>query len=599
MNFLNGRKAEPEESFWRQDQKSRRKKDKAADAEAEISRFFASSKDQIRPAEDNRAGKKVIEKAVRKTREQQMSSLPPVDLPKKPFLGFGSCGPGHISPVLSVSNADSRRSPSPKLSSQRSTTYYTWSQTQLSKHSPSSSPRRSPRLPSTGHQNSHPNLDFSPKRRKGNPRGETHVSPPAPDSDKESHIVVEDIPSVPLVAHKRLTKSSVKEDHTEINCHKEAKVCPDSSSTAALPLTTACQSRPELLGAILDALLGRVSNSTSGASQQPRPARPSSEGIREQVSALEAILESQTPHERNSKPADIFNDVPSDSQPCPPQRSTPSLRTNFQVADRPPSRVSSTQISPKQMQEIHPSSEKPDIQRNHFQGDQTVGTANKDPSASNAWMGYDNIYQDQEEAPNKCRHGNASDIRDAEDGGHTCYSPSGQVEKEAFAYASLGVDDQQFNPYKSHPFEDIPDVPNLVEDGSKNPMHANPQMHQNMYENFGPFEEDVLQTGQAINQEAARKTSNALLGVFDNLDSGQDFEGHADTIQRFSPTSFLGGRYPAASVTSSDIFSPWGFRRTPNYRISRVGISSRGSGADGETVDEAPLNGFWRPNKLY
>ncbi|KAI4166686.1 MAG: hypothetical protein LQ343_007839 [Gyalolechia ehrenbergii] len=508
MNFLNRRKAEAEENLRPQRKKSRGRKEKAADAEAEISRFFASSKDQSRTAEGSRrhrASKRPMNEMAERTQEQQRSSLPPIDLPKKPFLGFGSCGPGHVSPVLSVSNAESRRSPSRRPSFNRSTTYYTWSQTRLSEHSPSSNPCRSPRLRSESKHKPHLNLDLSTRRRKRNLWEEEQASPAAQDSDKESHVVGDHIPPLASGVPERLSKSPVKEDHRKTNGHQEAEIHPNYSSLTTLPSILAFQNRPEQLGAVLDALLGRVTNPNSEACQEPGPARPPGSGSKEQVSVPEVIPGSQTPHESNnpnaqgsvpseSYHADSSNVVASGHQPCPSQRPKSSHDTNFQVADQPPSRISPMRMPPGPVQENPPGFGQPNIRRNQLEGDQTVGTAIHGPSASNAWMGYDNIYQGQEETPKSCRQGNPSNIFDVADEGHERCAQLKRPDSDASNY---GIDNQSHNLYEYQPISYSQDLAYFVEDRLGSPNYANLQINKGAEEDIGPLHVEGFDAGQA------------------------------------------------------------------------------------------------------
>lgn len=132
MFFLNSRRAKPEEpagpvNSIPSTKTTRRKSTKAADTEAEISRYFTSAKATAQNASDRQANGKET-KSQRKT--QNHESLPAfVDLPDNPFLGFGSCGANSASPVKRLDSGRLRdlerrltRSPT------RSTSYFTWSQ---------------------------------------------------------------------------------------------------------------------------------------------------------------------------------------------------------------------------------------------------------------------------------------------------------------------------------------------------------------------------------------------------------------------------------------------------------------------------------------
>lgn len=143
MTFLNPRKEKPKNPIHATEKKSRRKRDKNADAEAEISRYFTSKKSldyRQQPYEDQPAFESSHPKyrdeglyRVRETSKREDPSLSLAGLPEKPFLGFGSSGPPTTSPEtrLQMIHKSNRatQSQSRTLSPTRSTTYYTWSKT--------------------------------------------------------------------------------------------------------------------------------------------------------------------------------------------------------------------------------------------------------------------------------------------------------------------------------------------------------------------------------------------------------------------------------------------------------------------------------------
>lgn len=136
MTFLASRREKPKDSFKDSskrplDKKQRRKSTKAADTEAEISRYFISAKPTSLNVSSSHG------QPYQQDRRRSRDHEPPqayVDLPDRPFLGFGSCGPNtSISPAIPPAkipnNTNSRslrrgdsRSPT------RSTSYLTWSQ---------------------------------------------------------------------------------------------------------------------------------------------------------------------------------------------------------------------------------------------------------------------------------------------------------------------------------------------------------------------------------------------------------------------------------------------------------------------------------------
>ena len=143
MTFLNNRRERQEDSSDLP-KKNRRKQDKDADRDAGISRYFRSGvltepdiislqKRRLVAAESPRhsnpiAGVKDIDSLAKPDR----SSLPPsVDLPGRPFLGFGNRGVDPSSPIKipEVSGSSHRKlhqQPS-RVDSRSSTSYFTWS----------------------------------------------------------------------------------------------------------------------------------------------------------------------------------------------------------------------------------------------------------------------------------------------------------------------------------------------------------------------------------------------------------------------------------------------------------------------------------------
>ena len=132
MTFLNTRREKPKGSFEDSPHKLRGTKKrqvstKAADTEAEFSRYFLST---APPSLDVTASHGQRDRQDRRQSQDHGSTQVLVDLPERPFLGFGSCGPNTtISPAKSSDNTDSRslgrgvsRSPT------ASTSYLTWSE---------------------------------------------------------------------------------------------------------------------------------------------------------------------------------------------------------------------------------------------------------------------------------------------------------------------------------------------------------------------------------------------------------------------------------------------------------------------------------------
>ena len=142
MKFLNSRQAKPAEPVNHRSNQptkkmTRRKSEKVADTEAEISRYFISTVPSQSQGAHRRQQKQ--KESAKKTRI--LDAPPPfIDLPNTPFLGFGSSGANSASPVKRLSSP-ALRDLEEKLgrSSRHSSSYLTWSdsgaQSKSSKHS--------------------------------------------------------------------------------------------------------------------------------------------------------------------------------------------------------------------------------------------------------------------------------------------------------------------------------------------------------------------------------------------------------------------------------------------------------------------------------
>ena len=134
MTFLTSRREKPGNLFGGSskgpsDKTKRRKSAKAADTEAEISRYFTLAKPASPDAKTSHGQR--YEPDRRGSRDRQSSQVL-VDLPERPFLGFGSCGPNtSISPAKTLANihSGSLRRGDPR-SPTRCTSYFTWSQSE-------------------------------------------------------------------------------------------------------------------------------------------------------------------------------------------------------------------------------------------------------------------------------------------------------------------------------------------------------------------------------------------------------------------------------------------------------------------------------------
>lgn len=146
MAFLNYRRERPDDLTKLPVKKARREKDKAADHEAEISRYFTSTKALAHNSSlpcakstENLWNEDETSRYSNKRRscDRGNKSLPMVDLPAKPFLGFGNSGM-NITSSAWLSRTVDRKEDQPQCSkSSTPTTYVSWSMSGArSRHSP-------------------------------------------------------------------------------------------------------------------------------------------------------------------------------------------------------------------------------------------------------------------------------------------------------------------------------------------------------------------------------------------------------------------------------------------------------------------------------
>ena len=138
--FLNSHRARPEDNSnplhtKPSDKKKKRKSTKAADVEAEISRYFTSAKVPRKSVPDPPPQERFCQQHAQ--RRSQVSDSPAtfIDLPDKPFLGFGSSGAVSVTPVRRVDcRAVIDHESLFTRSRSRSTSYLTWSPSGVRSH---------------------------------------------------------------------------------------------------------------------------------------------------------------------------------------------------------------------------------------------------------------------------------------------------------------------------------------------------------------------------------------------------------------------------------------------------------------------------------
>ncbi len=623
VNFLSHRRRNQEEDVRSRARSKRRKEDKAADAEAEFSRFFASSKDLSRAAVGiTEHGAKVKDRRspVGVTDEQDRSSLPPVDLPEKPFLGFGSCGPGHVSPVMlsraTVPNEFNKLSPLRRSLSTRSTTYFTWSRSSPSRHTVSD--RRWQSLPKTPGGN----CAESPPSQSMEMRSQECSRTPPTQYDEHCRTIKDCGPigrstSAPE-RHAGADKISAEVNHSEVKSRrlseqqqKEHKpyardnpqlqdvrgVDSDLASLLASP------NRPELLGAVLDLLLGRTSAHNTKVRESPKRSEIASSKKKDYIATPEPVLKTQMPNgtidvngpdlnypERTASAQRMSNIQPSQSSGSNRSK-VPALTT-----------VSPTQTT-KSASEINEPLEGPRLSSLSQLSNRPSRVAELQPDTSNAWTGYGNVYQEQ--LNRQARMANWKQDyenvhKDVSGRRAQAYQPAEHTLDEASRpewaphchhYVCEKAPSDERYPSDEYPFTH--EIDNLA--------FACPETLEAISETFPQQQGENLEADQEVHQDFLLEAAGELsfeqipLEQPDNGLPGEGFNGGTDVSRELEPPAFLGGR----GFLNVDHFSSWGPRQGSTTPARTFELLNHAGKGDAEIEDQVPLVGFWKPHKLY
>ncbi|KAL8862802.1 MAG: hypothetical protein Q9178_000744 [Gyalolechia marmorata] len=626
VNFLSHRRRNQEEDVRSRPRSKRRKEDKAADAEAEFSRFFASSKDLSRAAvRITEHGAKVKDRrsAVGVTQEQGQSSLPPVDLPEKPFLGFGSCGPGHVSPVMlsraTVSKDFNRLSPPCRSLSTRSTTYFTWSRSSPSRHTVSDRRRQSLQKTSGGNRADMPlSQSMEMRSQECSRTPPTQYDEPCKTIKEFGHIGRST--SAPE-RHAGADKMSAEVNRSEVNSRRLPAqqqqvhrpfardnlqlqgvrgVDSDLASLLASP------NRPELLGAVLDLLLGRTSAHNTKVRESPKRSEIVSSKEKEYISTPEPILKTQMPygtsglHGRHLPQADS-------TLPNYPE----STATARQMSDIQQSQSSGTNKSKSPVPTTIPTSqdnktasetnkhmERPRPSQLDQLSDRPSRVAEIQGDTSNAWTGYGNVYREQLNRQTRManweqdyEHVHADDS----DRHAQAYKPAEHTLDEGsrpgFAhrcYRYLSEEGPSDERYSNHGYSFTHEIDNLA--------FAGPETLEAMSETFPQQQSENMEADQEAHQgflpEAAGKLS---FEQYDHSPPGEGLNDGTDISRELDSPAFLGGK----GFLNVDHLPSWGPRQRPTAPARAYELLNHADKGDAEIGDQVPLVDFWKPNKLY
>ncbi|KAL8986679.1 MAG: hypothetical protein Q9177_004047 [Variospora cf. flavescens] len=604
LDFLNRRRDTPKEDPPAK--QFRRKRDKVADTEAKISRFFAPPEERTHEAATSSSPRKCA------AHPRSSSSMPPIDLPGKPFLGFGSCGPGHISPVALGDDFNQsirlRRS-----SSDGPTSYATWSTT-----NPSTS-----RLPARLHRLSTENDLEMPPCTSSAARIPGHIQPEASNRDRRkarttdgqdrtdgNRLAASQEPEHPFTGRRRPNVPTEETNKRQgergvADCEEGHNV---SSPKTALTSLLRSQNRPELLGAVLDALLRNTSADAPKEAEKPSVLKTSGEEQADATRAAETVPEipaadevrqsnAPDPPHPNGSVADV-SEVPATTY----QAHQSGLS---QPLDRTPRYA--TGLSPQESYGQLPcqppcegvGSTKEEVTRSYGTAIQPAVQASIIRTGSaNAWTGYRDLYQGQMEPVEARRGPHDNNVQD-----------NAGISPDEATYLHKEPSEPSFGSFGDHPNRHH----TLEEDwldshsGSRyfEADEANGWDDTNSIapDRMDPLDQlplqDLLFHDQGRQEQAfALDAADPSLEHFEEvMAEPDDLSYGAQTLQGSGTPKFLGSR--ALTGLHPETSSMWNSRKRP---ITREGIRASlacGGRYDLETIDDMPLCGFWRPNRLY
>ncbi|KAL9016098.1 MAG: hypothetical protein Q9185_006534 [Variospora sp. 1 TL-2023] len=605
LDFLNRRRDTPKEDPPAK--QLRRKRDKVADTEAKISRFFAPPEERRHEAATSSSPRKCA------AHPRSSSSMPPIDLPGKPFLGFGSCGPGHISPVALGDDFNQsirlRRS-----SSNGPTSYATWSTT-----NPSTS-----RLPARLHRLSSENDLEMPPCTSSAARIPEHIQPEASNRDCRkarttdgqdrtdgNRLAASQEPEHPFTERRRpkvpTEETSKRQGEKGVaDCEESHNV---SSPKTALRSLLRSQNRPELLGAVLDALLRNTSADASKEAERPSVLKTSGREQADTTRAAETVPEipaadevgqsnAPDPPHPNGSVADVADVLATPYQARQSGLSQPLDRTPRCATGQSP-KESYGRLPCQPMRE-GVASRKEEVTRHDGTAiNPAVQASVLRNGSANAWTGYRDLYQGQMEPVETSRGSHDNNFQD--DAGislddATCLhkepsEPSfGSFGDHANRHHTLEEDwldshsrSRYFEADEATSWDDT----NSIAHDRMDPLDQLP-LQDLLFHDQGRQE-------QAFPLDAADPSLEHL--VEEVMAEPDDLSYGAQTLQGSGTPNFLGSR--ALTGLHPETSSMWSSRKRP---ITREGIQASlayGGRSGLSTIDDMPLCGFWQPNRLY
>ncbi|KAL9577718.1 MAG: hypothetical protein Q9212_006188 [Teloschistes hypoglaucus] len=643
MQDFNAENVQPERLTGEKEEKSgpvrkkaRQKKDKAADTEAEFSRFFAAVKNQgDRVGETTMHGRRQHVDRPREQRSEEIerSSLPPVDLPEKPFLGFGSCGPRHDSPVLfSVSEAGSHVTGPYRPPSGRSMRYFTWSRSGTAEntrvgnhtHHPQHSVANDTEPPKIHEQGAGDRACGSDKRADPDFHHESYTSSnrsydlrkPQPPGSAEDCTKVG--PST-VLGHEK-SNSISKDYQLEDQPRQQTKQEQDQPnhadpSTTSLGCTSldlasmlATNKQPELLGAVLDALLSKITTQDLKARLGLKTSVPmdheavGDSGTAQQKYQTQNSNQINSPRASNLPPAlrDCQEGITTKASSGPngiPHEPQQPASTVQQADDHDLRRTPSLQ-GPNPMHEGYSIEHMPQISHSETVTRGVPQIVHQRPESSSAWTGYRHLYEGQfdENAFDYHYHEGLME-HDLNGAGLVQNQITGQSDDPLRSF----VDDlESGDTLIQHQMDGDDHGPQeFTEDTWQHPSHQNSQPYGGVNEVFDQSQDRLPNADQDPHHAPLLDAGNSRSLWPRGSITEPGFDRASENIARPDTASFLGGKGFAAAMDRGQSHSSWKPEVRPMSRDDGRFLPALSSMQDGHVVGEMPLMRFWKPHRLY
>lgn len=570
-----------------------------------------------------------------RSEELERRSLPPVDLPEKPFLGFGSCGPRHDSPILfSVSGPDSHVTGPYQPPSGRSATYFTWSRsstadvTRFGNHTqhPQHSVAKDTEPPDIHEEgvvdrncgsDKRADLNFNHASYTPSNRSDDLRKPQPPANSEDCTKVGPSTilgyeKSNPIEKNHRLEDQSRQQTKQQQDQTKHAGLSTTALGHTSLDLASmlATNNRPELLGAVIDTLLSKITTQDlksrlglktsvsvdheavgdSMNAQQKYQTQNSNEGdslrAATQPSALLDCQERLTTAD-SSRP---------NGSPHEPQKAASTV----QQADHDLHRTPSLQ-APDPMQEGYSIDKMPQISHSETFTRGVPHILHHRPEFSSAWTGYRRLYEGQvDESAFDYDYHEGLIEHDLNGAGLGQNEITGQPDEPPPGFDDVLRSDDTFVRHQMDGGNHVPQ--GFTEDPWQNLNHQSSQQYGNVNEGFDQNHDRTPSAEHDLHEAPSLGAT-----IVDNLQSAWptdsitelSFDHGPEIVQRPDTAGFLGGKGFAAAVHHGQSHSAW----KPGIR-SITGEDGRflptpSSMRDGNEVEEMPLMGFWKPHRLY